>query len=146
MSIGLIIVLGIIVILGGFLGISVISFKKKMNSTQTTEESKNLIILNDNTFYNKISGKIALVDFWASWCQPCKIQGPIVSQLADDYVENEKVKICKLDVEANKKIASKLGIRNIPTMILFKNGKEIQRFVGIKTKNILNKALVKYLN
>ncbi len=146
MSTGLIIVIVIIVLLGGFLGISVINFKKKMNSTETTEDSKNIIILNDNTFYNRISGKIALVDFWAAWCQPCKIQGPIVNQLADDYAENEKVKICKLDVETNKKIASKLGIRNIPTIIIFKNGKEIQRFVGIKTKSILNKALVKYLN
>ncbi len=146
MSTGLLIVLAVIIILGGFLGFSVISFKKKLKNYDPKEDSKNLIILNDNTFYHKISGKIALVDFWAAWCQPCKIQGPIVSDLADEYAEDNKVLVCKLDVETNKKIAAKLGIRNIPTIIIFKNGKEVERLVGIKTKSVLKKVLSKYLN
>lgn len=146
MSTGLIIVLGIIILLAGFLGFSIISFKKKMANYNAKEDSKNLVILNDNTFQTKITGKVALVDFWAEWCQPCKIQGPIVSQVADDYAGNEKIKICKLDVEVNKKIGAKLNIRNIPTIIIFKNGKEVERLVGIKTKGILNKALTKYID
>jgi len=146
MSTALIIVIGIIVLLGGFLIISVVSFKKKIKNYDAKEDSKNLLILNDNIFFNKIKGKTALVDFWAEWCQPCKIQGPIVSDISDDYVDNEKVIICKLNVETNKKIASKLEIRNIPTMILFKNGKEVERLIGIKTKKILNKAIEKHLD
>lgn len=146
MSIALIIVIGIIVLLGGFLGFSILNFKKKITNYDSKEDSKNLVILNDNTFQTRITGKIALVDFWAEWCQPCKIQGPIISQLADEYAGNEKIKICKLDVEANKKIAAKLNIRNIPTIIIFKNGKEVERLVGIKTKGILNKALTKYID
>ncbi|MEA3450316.1 MAG: thioredoxin [Bacteroidota bacterium] len=146
MSTALIIVIGIIILLGSFLLISVISFKKKLKNYDAKEDSKNLLLLNDNTFYNRIKGKIALVDFWAEWCQPCKIQGQIVSDISDDYANNDKIKICKLDIETNKKVASKLGIRNIPTMILFKNGKEVERFVGIKTKKVLNKALVKHID
>jgi thioredoxin 1 len=145
MGTGLIILVVVILILFGFLFFSFRSFKKKMKNYDPKQESNNLVILNDNTFYNKIAGKVALVDFWAEWCQPCRIQGPIVSELADEYQDNSKIKICKFDVERNKKIATKLQIRNIPTIIIFKNGKEVERLVGIKTKGVLKKAINRYL-
>ncbi len=145
MGTGLIIVLAVILALGAFLFFTVRSFKKKLADYDPSKESNNLLILNDNTFFNKISGKIALVDFWAEWCQPCRIQGPIVSELADEYQDNDKIKICKLDVERNRKIATKLQVRNIPTIIIFKNGKEVERLVGVKTKGILKKAIAKYI-
>lgn len=143
MSIALIIILGIIGILAVFIGVSVITFRKRMNSYDQKQDSDKIVILNDNTFQHKIAGTVALVDFWAEWCQPCKIQGPIVSSLADEM--HEIAKICKLDVEKNKKIAGKHGIRNIPTIIIFKNGKEVERLVGLKTKAVLKKSLQKYL-
>ena len=61
-----------------------------------------------------------LVDFWAKWCQPCKAIAPILEQLADDY--SGKLKICKLDVDSNKKVSAQYGIRGIPTLMVFKNG------------------------
>ncbi len=143
MSIGLIIVGVIIAALALYLGISVSKFKKNMNNYDPKKDSDKITILNDNTFQQKISKGIALVDFWAVWCQPCKIQGPIVSDLAEEM--HEQAKICKLDVENNKKIATKLGIRNIPTIVIFKNGKEVERLVGLKTKGVLKKAMAKYL-
>jgi thioredoxin 1 len=109
-----------------------------------TEESEKLVAFTDQNFKQHLKTKVVLVDFWAEWCQPCKIQGPIVSQVAADN-EDDNVKVGKLDVEKNQKTAQQLGIRNIPTLIIFKNGKEFERLVGLKNKNVLNKAIAKAL-
>ncbi|OIO99455.1 MAG: thioredoxin [Bacteroidetes bacterium CG2_30_33_31] len=101
--------------------------------------SDKLIILTDINFKNQISKGVTLVDFWADWCQPCKIQGPIISELADEI--DGKAKICKLDVQNNPKTSNELMIRNIPTIIIFKEGKPVKQFVGIKSKKVLLKAL-----
>ncbi len=126
-----------------YLAVSIYRFRKTLANYDTKKDSDKLVILNDKTFFNKIKSGVALVDFWAEWCQPCKIQGPIVSELADEF--HTKAKICKFDVEHNPVIARKLNIRNIPTIIIFKNGKEVQRFIGVKPKNVLKKALLKHL-
>ena len=143
MGIGLIVVFSIIGVFVIFFGVSLLRFKKNMNNYDPKKESKNVVILNDSTFDYKISKGVALVDFWAVWCQPCKIQGPIVSDLADDL--QEKALICKIDIEKNKKIATKLEIRNIPTIIIFKNGKEVERLIGLKSKNVLKKAVERHI-
>jgi thioredoxin 1 len=109
-----------------------------------TEESEKLVAFTDQNFKQHLKTKVVLVDFWAEWCQPCKIQGPIVSQVAADN-EDDNVKVGKLNVEKNQKTAQQLGIRNIPTLIIFKNGKEFERLVGLKNKNVLNKAIAKAL-
>jgi thioredoxin 1 len=109
-----------------------------------TEESEKLVAFTDQNFKQHLKTKVVLVDFWAEWCQPCKIQGPIVSQVAADN-EDDNVKVGKMDVEKNQKTAQQLGIRNIPTLIIFKNGKEFERLVGLKNKNVLNKAIAKAL-
>ena len=141
MQTGFIIVGIIILALGGFVIYTVLSYQKKMKNFDFSKHSENLTILNDNTFVHKLAGKVALVDFWAQWCQPCKIQSPIVDELADEYADNKKVLICSLNVEENQKIAAKYNIRNIPTILLFKNGKEVARLVGLKTKSILKKNI-----
>ena len=109
---------------------------KGMTEGPTSDKLK---ILTDANF-NAVTAKgISLVDFWAPWCTPCKIQGPIVSQVAEEI--GDKANICKLDVDKNKRIAGKLKIRSIPTIIIFKDGKPIKQFIGVKTKNVLLKAL-----
>ena len=101
--------------------------------------SDNLKILTDANF-KAVTGKgISLVDFWAPWCTPCKVQGPMVSQLADEI--GDKASICKLDVDKNQRVAGSLKIRSIPTIIIFKDGKPVKQFVGVKTKGILLKSL-----
>jgi len=106
------------------------------------KDSEKLIKLTDKNFKAYTKQGISLVDFWAEWCQPCKLQGPVVSQLADELSANG-VKICKLDVEKNQKISHELGIKSIPTIIIFKNGKPIEQFVGLKGKSFLMKAMKK---
>jgi thioredoxin 1 len=108
-------------------------------------DSEKLIKLNDKNFKNYTKQGVSLVDFWAEWCQPCKIQGPVVSQLADELSANG-VKICKMDVDKNPQTAKKLGIKSIPTIIILQKGKEVERLVGLKGKNVLLKAMKKYID
>ena len=108
------------------------------------KDSEKLIKLNDKNFKVYTQKGVALVDFWAEWCKPCKMQGPIVSQIAEEMSANG-IKICKFDVEKNPKISQKLGIKSIPTIMIFKNGKEVERIVGLKGKSTLEKAMKKHI-
>ncbi len=84
-----------------------------------------------------------LVDFWASWCAPCKAIAPVLDQLAEEY--DGKVKVAKVNVDENPSTPGQYGVRGIPTMILFKDGKVVDQLVGAVPKNqieaLLNKAL-----
>ncbi len=80
-----------------------------------------------------------LVDFWAEWCGPCRLMSPILDELAPAY--KSKLKIGKLNVDDNQDAPTKFGVMNIPTMILFKGGKEFERIVGAMSKNELQKKL-----
>lgn len=81
------------------------------------------------------SSKPVLVDFWAPWCMPCKILAPTVEKLAQDLAG--KIKVAKLNVDEAPEIATELSIMNIPTLILFKNGKEISRMIGVNSKEAI---------
>lgn len=85
-----------------------------------------------------------LVDFWATWCGPCRMQGPIIEELAGE-MDGAKVKIGKLNVDDSGKSAQDFGVMSIPTLIIFKGGKEVERLVGVQQKEGLKNVLAKYV-
>lgn len=107
--------------------------------------SENLTPVNDANFAEEIlkADKPALVDFWAPWCGPCKALGPLVEALADQY--HDKVKVAKVNVDDNPKTAASYGVRSIPTLILFKEGKVLDTLIGLVAKDRLETFLKKAL-
>ena len=99
----------------------------------------------DDNFDSEVvkSGVPVLVDFWAEWCGPCRLMGPILDELAPVYAG--KLKIGKLNVDENQNAPSNFGVMNIPTMILFKSGKEAERIIGAMSKTDLQKKIDKAL-
>jgi len=101
------------------------------------------ITFTDATFEKNIRKGVVLVDFWATWCGPCRRQAPIVEELAQDFAG--KVKVGKVDVDKNRSVSQKYIIRSIPTIIIFKDGKVVERLVGLRSKAELEKTLKIYL-
>ena len=91
--------------------------------------------LNTNNFDTEIKQGITLVDFWAPWCGPCMMQGPILEGVAEKV--GNKAKIGKLNIDNAPSVAGKFGIVSIPTLILFKDGAQVQRFVGVRQEEEL---------
>lgn len=97
--------------------------------------------ITDANFEEKVlkSDKPVMVDFWAAWCGPCRMVGPIIDDISKEY--EGKAVIGKLDVDANQEFAAKYGVRNIPTVLVFQNGEVVKRQVGVAPKNTYAEAL-----
>ena len=101
-----------------------------------------VINLNGNNFEEEVmnSNKTVLIDFWASWCGPCKMVAPVVNELADELADS--VKVCKINIDEEQNLAVKYNVMSIPTFVVIKNGKETGRSIGVQDKselmNIIN--------
>ena len=102
-----------------------------------------VIDLNDGNFEETIKSGVTLVDFWASWCGPCLMQGPIVENVAGTV--GAKAKVAKLNVDEGRRSAAQYGIRSIPTLIVFKDGQAVQQFVGVQSETDLVAAIERAL-
>lgn len=89
---------------------------------------------------------VVLVDFWATWCGPCRIQGPIVDALAEKHKDNASLKIGKLDVDENSETGQKYQILSIPTIMIFKNGQVMESLVGLRSEGDIDEKIKYYLN
>ncbi|MBN1819191.1 MAG: thioredoxin [Prolixibacteraceae bacterium] len=110
-----------------------------MKNAPEVKTSQKIKTLNSKTFKTVTRKGVVLVDFWAPWCGPCKMIAPVLNEIAE---ETDKVTIAKLNVDHNQPVAKKYKVRNIPTMILFQDGIEVKRFVGVKPKKQLMKEIM----
>ena len=102
-----------------------------------------VIHIDENSFSTAIQSGVTLVDFWAPWCGPCKMQGPILDEVAKTM--GDRARITKLDVDQSPAPATQFGVRGIPTLIIFKDGEVVEQFVGVKQEAELVTALEKAL-
>ena len=99
----------------------------------------------DSTFDQEVtqSDRLTLVDFWAEWCGPCKMIAPTVEERAEEY--RDRVKVCKLDVDANQRTTQRYSVRSIPSMLFFKNGQVVETVVGAVRKQRLAEVIEAHL-
>ena len=101
--------------------------------------------ITDSNFEETVlkSDKPVMVDFWAAWCGPCRMVGPIIDELSEEY--DGKAIIGKIDIDSNQQYAAQFGVRNIPTVLIFKDGELVERKVGVSSKNDYAEAIDKLI-
>ncbi len=104
-----------------------------------------ILQVTDDTFEDEVvqSDLPAVVDFWAAWCGPCRMVGPVVEELANEY--QGKIKVAKMDVDQNRQTPARFGIRNIPTLIFFKGGEVANTIIGAQPKSAIEEEIKKLL-
>ena len=127
----------ILAFLAALVGLITFNFYRMKNMKPVTDSDK-IKVLGNKNFKPVIRRGITLVDFWAPWCGPCKMVAPILNDLAET---EERVTVAKVNVDQQQQLAQKYKVRNIPTLIMFRDGREVRRYVGVKPKKFLEKEI-----
>jgi len=131
----------IAVVVIAVVAVLIIRSYSKMKNAPAVADSELIEHLTAQNFAHKTKSGVVLVDFWADWCMPCKMMAPILNEVAE--ATEGTATIYKLNVDEQQQVAAKYGIRNIPTMILFKDGKEVERIIGVKPKDYIISSINK---
>jgi thioredoxin 1 len=117
-----------------------------MTNVKETEVKVGHVVVTDATFERDVlaANTPVLVDFWATWCGPCRAIGPVIEELASDYAG--RAKVAKVDVDANPQMAARYGITSIPSLLIFKNGQVVDKVIGAVSKTTLAAKLDSQLN
>ena len=113
----------------------------KIKNTPMVADYAKVLTLTEQNFQQQTKNKVVLVDFWASWCAPCRMMAPVLNDVATELKGNSHVG--KVDIQQFQSLANQFKVRSIPTLSLLRNGIEINRFVGIKSKEFLLKEMAK---
>jgi thioredoxin 1 len=121
-------------------------FQRSKRSVANSHEDVNdkVIVLTDESFEEIIKKGVTLVDFWAPWCAPCRTQNPVIAQIAEEV--GDVASICKINVDDHKKAAIRMKIKNIPNIIIFKDGEAVRQLIGLKPRHTILKALNSVIN
>lgn len=112
--------------------------------SRKTKASKMAFEFTDSNFQDTaLAEGVSVVDFWAEWCGPCRMIGPIIEDLANEY--GDKVRVGKVDVDSNPEVSMQYGVRSIPTILIIKDGEVVDKHVGVTTKEALSGKINKYL-
>ncbi len=130
------IIIGLIIL---FFGIVMLLAQKKMKNMPVVADHEKILTITDKNFNQVTKNRTILIDFWASWCAPCRMMAPILNEVAGELNENSFVG--KINIEQYQSLAQKFKVRNIPTLILLKNGVEVNRYIGLKNKDFLLEQL-----
>jgi len=134
------IVIAVVALVAGYM---LFAYRKVKNMPVAPDNPK-IRTLTEKNFNQQISKGITLVDFWAPWCMPCKMMVPVLNEVAAEA--GDSVTVAKLNIDEHQAVAQKFAVRSIPTIVIFRNGKEVDRIVGVKQKDfLLNKInMLKY--
>lgn len=130
------VIIGLVILL---FGITLYFAKVKMKNLPAVTDHEKIITLTDTNFLQQTKNRTILIDFWASWCAPCRMMAPILNEVAAELDNNSYVG--KVNIEQYQSLATHYRVQNIPTLVLVKNGTEVKRFVGLKNKDFLLKQI-----
>jgi thioredoxin 1 len=134
----------IIILLVIFLGAVYLIWQyRRIKKLPLVSDNRLIKNLTDADFMQLTSKGVVVIDFWAAWCMPCKMLAPVLNELSEEL--NGKASICKLNVDENPRTSQKFGVRSIPTIVILKNGNEVDRIIGVKTKQAIRQKIEKYL-